>query len=955
MLSAPMSPAYATLPAPYIDNRLGHPDQFARRHIGPDAGQQQRMLETLGYANLDALIDATVPADIRRQPLNLPAGIHEQDALARLRTYAEANRPRRALIGLGYHACHVPAVIQRGVLENPGWYTQYTPYQAEIAQGRLESLLNFQTMVADLTALPMANASMLDEGTAAAEALAMCAGLADGRLVFRIASDTHPQTIDIVRTRAYALGLLVVVEDAPQADADTCGILIQYPASSGRITDPRPAIEAAHTAGAKVVLATDLLALTLLTPPGELGADIAVGSAQRFGVPLGFGGPHAGFLATKEEFKRALPGRLVGVSKDRHGQPALRLALQTREQHIRREKASSNICTAQALLANMAAMYAVYHGPEGLTAIARRIHGLASALAYGLRNAGFPVNDSYFDTITVFTGTRTADLAGILAGAGYDVRIGAESLGFALDERTSGDEVADILGLLGADRSVIPGTGIPAGLQRSSSFLTHPVFHAHRSETELMRYLKHLENKDLSLVHSMIPLGSCTMKLNAAVELLPVSWAAFSDVHPFAPAFATQGWTKVFADLTTWLGEITGLPGVSLQPNAGSQGEFAGLLTIQGWHASRGQGQRKICLIPTSAHGTNPASAVMAGLTVVAVACDALGNINIDDLKAKAEAHANDLSCLMVTYPSTHGVFEAGIAEISRIVHANGGQVYMDGANMNAQVGLTSPGAIGADVCHLNLHKTFAIPHGGGGPGVGPICVASHLTPFLPGHAVVSPNGKTWGAVSAAPWGSASILLISWVYIAALGAAGLTESTKVAILNANYLAKRLQPYYPVLYTGANGRVAHECILDLRPLKANGIEVEDVAKRLMDYGFHAPTMSFPVAGTLMIEPTESESLAELDRFADAMIRIMGEINEVIGGLADAKDNVLKMAPHTQEEICADSWTHRYSRTQAAFPAPWIKGHKFWPTVARIDNVWGDRNLVCSCVGMDAYKA
>ncbi len=933
---------------------IAHPDQFTRRHIGPDAAQQQTMLKALGQPNLEALIEATVPAAIRRAPLDLPVPTHEHGALAELATLAGKNQVRRSLIGLGYHDTRTPPVIQRNILENPGWYTQYTPYQAEISQGRLEMLLTFQTLICDLTGLPIANASLLDESTACAEAMHLCLAVKDGKNKFLVSTGCHPQTIDVVKTRGEALGIEVVVTDEIVPDAATAGILLAYPASDGAVTDPRPLIEAAHAAGALAVITTDPLACCLLTPPGELGADVAVGSAQRLGVPLGFGGPHAAFFATKEEYKRSMPGRLVGVSKDRHGRPALRLALQTREQHIRREKATSNICTAQALLANMAAAYAVYHGPEGLRGIAARIHDLTSTLALGLQLSGFASNATWFDTITVNTGWKTQQIAHAATAAGYNLRVGDGTISISLDECSDEAEVAAVLALFGAHAPGAATSPVPEALRRTSAFCTHPVFNSHRSETEMLRYLKKLENRDLSLVHSMIPLGSCTMKLNATVEMYPVSWPGFSRLHPFAPSEQTLGWRQVFGDLERWLGEITGLPGVSLQPNAGSAGEYAGLLAIRAWHRARGDVNRTICLIPTSAHGTNPASAVMAGMTVVAVACDDKGNISVDDLKAKIAVHAANLSCLMVTYPSTHGVFEATIRDICAAVHEAGGQVYMDGANMNAQVGLTSPAAIGADVCHLNLHKTFCIPHGGGGPGMGPICVAAHLIPHLPGHSVISPNGHTGNAVSAAPWGSASILLISWVYIRLMGGVGLTDATRVAILNANYLAARLKPYYPILYSGTNGTVAHECIIDLRPFKPQ-VEAEDVAKRLIDYGFHSPTLSFPVAGTLMIEPTESESLAELDRFADALIAIHGEIEAVRSGKADAKDNVLKNAPHPQHEVTGDTWTHPYGRQQAAFPAAWTKDAKFWPTVARVDNVYGDRNLICSCVGMEAYRA
>ncbi len=947
---------------------LAHPDRFVNRHIGPDADAQARMLKTLGHPSLDALIDAAVPAVIRRRDgLKLPAALSEHDALVSLRTMADKNQVFRSFIGMGYHDCIVPPVIQRNVLENPGWYTQYTPYQAEISQGRLEGLLTFQTMICDLTALPVANASLLDEATAAAEAMGLCIGLkeGEGRKTFFVSRDCHPQTIDVIKTRAKPIGVEVLVGDHREFafPAGLAGVLLQYPATDGAVRDYREFAKRAHDAGALVVAACDLLALTLITPPGEWGADVAVGSAQRFGVPLGYGGPHAAFFAVRDEFKRAMPGRLVGVSKDRHGKPALRLSLQTREQHIRREKATSNICTAQALLANMAAFYAVYHGPAGLTAIAKRVHRLASLFAAGLGKLGFTYGPTtFFDTVRVDVPHQAAEILRLAEQHRINLRsIDAHTICVALDEKTSVTDVAELLTIFNLGKplvftieSLLSDSALRTLHLRSSPFLTHPVFNRHHSETEMLRFLRRLEAKDLSLCHSMIPLGSCTMKLNATSQMFPVSWATFGGLHPFAPKSQTQGYQEMFQELEEWLGEITGFAGVSLQPNAGSQGEYAGLLVIRAWHASRGQGNRDICLIPMSAHGTNPATAAMAGMTVVPVACDAQGNIEVADLTAKADAHRDRLACLMVTYPSTHGVFEAAIKDICRIVHERGGQVYMDGANMNAQVGLTSPGTIGADVCHLNLHKTFCIPHGGGGPGMGPIGVARHLVPFLPKHSVVDLGGdKLLGAVSAAPWGSASILVIPWVYIAAMGPDGLTDATRVAILNANYIAKRLTPFFPVLYTGPGGLVAHECIIDLRPFKVHGVEAEDVAKRLMDYGFHAPTLAFPVVGTLMIEPTESEPLAELDRFCEAMIAIHGEIQSIAAGKLDRKDNPLKNAPHTAAEVVADTWTHGYGREQAAFPAPWTREAKFWPSVGRVDNVFGDRNLVCSCVGMEGF--
>jgi glycine dehydrogenase len=941
---------------------------FEDRHIGPSEDEAREMLDLVGHPSLDALVEATVPESIRlRRPLRLPAARAEHQLIDELRALARRNQVFRSFIGMGYHDCVTPPVIQRNVLENPGWYTAYTPYQAEIAQGRLEALLNFQTMVADLTALPLANASLLDEATAAAEAMAMCHALDRGqRRSFLVLEDCHPQTIAVVKTRAASLGLEVRVgrgEEADLAREGAFGLLLQYPTTDGRVRDYAALAARAHAAQTLVVVATDLLALTLLRPPGEFGADIAVGSSQRFGVPLGFGGPHAGFLATREDFKRQIPGRLIGVSRDAEDRPAYRMALQTREQHIRREKATSNICTAQVLLAVMAGMYAVYHGPEGLRRIARRVHALTAALAAALRGLGLdPGREPFFDTVRVRPAAGRA--AGVLEAARkrrINLRdYGDGSLGVALDETVTEEEVKAVLEAFGAR----PGTGLdlaaepelPAPFARTSPFLTHEVFNTHHSEHEMLRYMRMLESRDLSLTTSMIPLGSCTMKLNATSEMVPLSWPEFAEVHPFAPADQTRGYAELFAQLEAWLAEITGLAAVSLQPNAGSQGEYAGLLAIRAWHESRGESHRRVCLIPVSAHGTNPASAATAGFRVVAVASDAQGNIDVADLRAKAEAHRADLGALMVTYPSTHGIFEESIREVCEIVHAHGGQVYMDGANMNAQVGLTRPGDMGADVCHLNLHKTFCIPHGGGGPGMGPIGVAAHLAPFLPGHPVVpQPGRETTGAVAAAPWGSASILTISWVYIALMGPDGLKKATEVAILNANYMAKRLQGHYPVLYSGRNGRVAHEFIVDARPFqKSAGIEVDDIAKRLMDYGFHAPTMSFPVAGTLMIEPTESETKAELDRFCDAMISIREEIRAVEEGRAPREGNVLKRAPHTVRAVTAGEWDRPYSRREAAFPAPWLAQRKFWPAVARIDNPYGDRNLMCTCPPVSAFE-
>jgi glycine dehydrogenase len=926
------------------------------------------MLELLGYSSLEALVSEAVPSQVRLgRPLQLPEGRSEHEVLAALEELAAQNQVFRSYIGMGYSDCITPAVIQRGIMENPGWYTPYTPYQAEISQGRLEALLTFQTLVSDLTGLEVANASLLDEGTAAAEAMTMCHGLKEGRNVFFVSAECQPQTIEVVRTRARALGLEVVVGDfgSFQFGDRVFGALVQYPDTYGEIHDYSGFVERAHAAGALVAVAADLLSLTLLRPPGEFGADIALGSAQRFGVPLGYGGPHAAYFATRDAFKRHMPGRIVGVSKDSRGRPAFRLSLQTREQHIRREKATSNICTAQALLASIAAMYVCYHGPAGLKRIAQRVHLLARTLAAGLAKLGYTVESkTFFDTVRVIAGLKTPEVLRLAEAQRMNFRsIDEQTLGISLDETTTEKDLADILRVFNGgsapdfsvgESAVEAKPGYPAPFSRTSAYLAHAVFNRYHSETEMMRYLKRLEARDLSLATSMIPLGSCTMKLNAAAEMFPVTWPEFSRIHPFAPLRQTRGYQMLFQQLEEWLAELTGFAGISLQPNAGSQGEYAGLLVIRAWHASRGEEGRRICLIPTSAHGTNPASAVMAGLQVVAVACDKAGNIDVADLRAKVEAHKADLAALMVTYPSTHGVFEETIKEICAIIHANGGQVYMDGANLNAQVGLCRPGDIGADVCHLNLHKTFCIPHGGGGPGMGPIGVAEHLVEFLPGHPVVNLGGENpVGPVASAPWGSASILPISWVYIAAMGGAGLTEATEYAILNANYIAKRLQEYFPVLYHGHGGLVAHECILDLRQFKS--VTVEDVAKRLMDYGFHAPTISFPVPGTMMVEPTESESKAELDRFCEALICIHAEIQAVESGQADRQNNVLKNAPHTADMLAVENWSHPYSREQAAYPAKWLHDYKFWPTVGRIDNVYGDRNLVCSCAGMDAYSA
>jgi glycine dehydrogenase len=928
-------------------------DTFPRRHIGPGETESSAMLRELGLSSMGELIDRAVPASIRLgADLDLPAPLGEHQALAELKEIAAKNKVLRSHIGMGYYGCITPPVIQRNILENPGWYTAYTPYQAEIAQGRLEALLNFQTMITDLTAMDIANASLLDEATAAGEAMSVCfAARRNGKLnTFLVSNACHPQTIAVVKTRAKPLGITVAVADERETDIASGGFfgaLLQYPATDGEIRPYDGIVQALHAAGALAVVAADLLALTLLRPPGEWGADIAVGSSQRFGVPLGFGGPHAGYFATRDALKRHMPGRLVGVSHDAEGRPGYRLALQTREQHIRREKATSNICTAQVLLAVMASMYAVYHGPEGLRAIAKRVRGQGQRLAARLTWLGFAVGpEPIFDTVRV----TVPDPAAILrAGLAQGINLRAlddRTVSISVDETT--DDLGPILRAFGDTNSDIevPSREYDPSLARTSPFLTHPVFNQYHTETEMLRYIRGLEAKDLSLTTSMIPLGSCTMKLNATSEMLPVSWPEIGGLHPFAPAAQTEGYRRIFEDLEAWLAEITGFAAVSLQPNAGSQGEYAGLLAIRDFHAARGEGHRDVCLIPQSAHGTNPASAAMAGFRVVAVKCLEDGDIDLPDLRAKAAAHAAELACLMITYPSTHGVFEEGIQEVCEIVHGYGGQVYMDGANMNAQAGLCRPGDIGADVCHLNLHKTFCIPHGGGGPGVGPIGVAKHLAPFLP-----SPNGEG-GQVSAAPHGSASILVISWMYIRMMGATGLRQATEMAILNANYIAHRLNPSFPVLFRGRAGFVAHECILDLRGWKAVGIEVEDVAKRLMDYGFHAPTVSWPVPGTVMIEPTESESRAELDRFCDAMISIHGEMKAIEAGSMDRTNNPLKRAPHTAAAVTADAWDRPYSRQSAAFPAPWLHTRKFWPAVARIDNVYGDRNLVCSCPPLEA---
>jgi glycine dehydrogenase len=944
-------------------------NSFSRRHIGPNGDEIAAMLSEVGFESLEALIDATVPKNIRLgDELDLPGPKSETEALAELRAIAEKNKVVRSFIGAGYSDCITPPVIQRNILENPGWYTAYTPYQAEIAQGRLEALLNFQQMIIDLTALDIANASMLDEATAASEAMSLCHVVAPNRKTFFVADNCHPQTIAVVQTRAKPLGIEIKIGDYSRFkfDESVFGALVQYPATDGAIYDYADFVKQAHDAGALVVVAADILALTLLKPPGEFGVDVAVGNTQRFGVPLGFGGPHAAYFATRDQYKRHMPGRLVGVSHDAEGRPAYRLALQTREQHIRRDKATSNICTAQVLLAVIASMYAVYHGPKGLRAIAERVHRLTSQLADGLRALGCTLtHENFFDTVRVEVESSEV-IVEHAAKAGCNLRaLGPCAVGISFDETTTPRDVELLMSIFRgttvrdfADDN--PGEApirIPQSAIRNSQFLTHPIFNTHDTETEMLRYLKKLESRDLSLTTSMIPLGSCTMKLNATAEMFPISWPEISKLHPFAPTEQTAGYKELCEQLEDWLAEITGFDAISLQPNAGSQGEFAGLLAIREYHASRGEAHRNVCLIPTSAHGTNPASAAMAGFKVVSVACLKDGDIDLADLRAKADQHAHDLAALMVTYPSTHGVFEPTIREICDIVHAHGGQVYMDGANMNAQCGLCRPGDYGADVCHLNLHKTFCIPHGGGGPGMGPIGVAKHLVPFLPSAANIEDRISTIehrvGPVAAAPYGSASILTITWMYIRMMGPEGLKRASEVAILNANYIAKRLDSYFPVLFKGKHGLVAHECIVDLRQWKSAGIEVEDVAKRLMDYGFHAPTVSFPVAGTMMIEPTESEPKHELDRFCDAMIAIHAEMEAIASGKQDRQNNLLKNAPHTARQIASDKWDRPYSREQAAFPAPWTREHKFWPAVSRIDNVYGDRNLFCSCPPVEEF--
>ena len=961
--------------SPRLD-ALEFTEEFIGRHLGPDEAQVQSMLKTLDVGSVDELIGQTVPEAIRLPgELALAAPRSEREVLEYLRGMAAKNQVNKSYIGQGYYNTLTPTVILRNVMENPGWYTAYTPYQPEISQGRLEALLNYQQMVMDLTGMDLANASLLDEATAAAEAMALCkrANRKKSNL-FLVSDETHPQSLDVIKTRAEYFGFEVLVGNIEELldTEDAFGVLLQYPGTTGNVSDIENLIKKAHGQKALAAVATDLLSLVMLKAPGELDADVVFGSAQRFGVPMGFGGPHAAFFATRDKFKRSAPGRIIGVSVDSKGNPALRMAMQTREQHIRREKANSNICTAQALLANMAAFYAVYHGPEGLKRIAERVQRLTSILAMALKEKGVSLlNDSWFDTLTLVVGDQQQEILQRGYAAGLNLRgLDQDKLAISFDETTELSELRQLCAVIlnsedtdinfdAIDASLAAGTncGLPAKLRRTSEFLAHPVFNSYHSETEMLRYLKRLENKDFSLTHGMIPLGSCTMKLNATAEMIPVTWPEFANLHPFAPRDQVQGYMQLVNEFEAMLVEITGYDNVSMQPNSGAQGEYAGLLAIRKYQQSLGQGHRDICLIPSSAHGTNPASAAMAALKVIVVECDEQGNVNIEDLKAKAEQHRDSLSCIMITYPSTHGVFEESIKDICQVIHDNGGQVYMDGANMNAQVGLSKPGDIGSDVSHLNLHKTFAIPHGGGGPGMGPIGVKSHLAPFLPNHKVSPIDGpkEEMGAVSATPFGSGSILPISWAYCAMLGAEGLKKSTQIAILNANYLTEKLSEHYPILYRGRNNRVAHECIVDIRPLKeSSGISEEDIAKRLMDYGFHAPTMSFPVPGTLMIEPTESESKAELDRFIEAMVSIRHEIEQVETGLADADNNVLKNAPHTQADLVSAQWNHPYSREQAVFPVASLKDSKYWPTANRIDNVYGDRNFICSCPGIDSYR-
>ncbi len=954
------------------EDTLNASDTFLRRHVGSDASRISEMLQTIGYSDLDTLIDDAVPKNIRlKKTLSLPEPLGEFALQKELKKIVSKNKVFRSYLGQGYNACIIPPVIQRNILENPGWYTAYTPYQAEIAQGRMEALINFQTMITDLTGMQISNASLLDEGTAAAEAMTMLYSLKEesqGKSFF-VSQSVNTQTLDVIRTRALPLGINIVVGSFKKMvpSSDFFGAIVQYPSTDGTVFDYSDFIKSLHSVGAKVVVAADILSLTILKPPGEMDADVVVGSTQRFGLPLGFGGPHAGFFATKEEYKRNMPGRLIGVSKDSQGKSGYRLSLQTREQHIRRDKATSNICTAQVLLAVLSSMYAIYHGPHGLKQIALRVHRMTTLLANGLEKLGYKViSKPFFDTIRIeLTNVTSSEIIHYAEEKEINLRsVSQHVISISLDETTTLADIEDLLNVFNEKKAIHFSLNdlskndvfvIPELLERKSAYLTHPVFNSFHTETEMLRYIRRLESKDLSLTTSMIALGSCTMKLNASTEMYPVTWPELSNIHPFVPDNQTEGYRILFGQLEKWLCEITGFAEVSLQPNAGSQGEYAGLLAIRSYHQSRNDNHRDLCLIPVSAHGTNPASAVMAGFRVIVVACDENGNIDVNDLKQKAIEHKNDLGALMVTYPSTHGVFEESIVEICNIIHENGGLVYMDGANMNAQVGLTRPADIGADVCHLNLHKTFCIPHGGGGPGVGPIGVAEHLAPFLPGHSMIengSNNGQ--GAVTSAPWGSASIIVISWAYIAMLGFEGLKHATKLAILNANYVARKLENAFPILYKGNKGLVAHECILDIRGFKkVSGVEVEDIAKRLMDYGFHSPTMSFPVPGTLMVEPTESESKEELDRFIDAMLTISGEIRDIENGVLDKIDNPLKNAPHTAEMVISDNWKYKYSRERAAYPLPWIRSRKFWPSVGRVDNVYGDRNLICSCIPIESY--
>lgn len=939
-------------------------DNFTRRHIGPSSADVKEMLRVVGASSVDELIEQVIPSSIRlKKPLDVPVGMTEYEYLLHLRSLAAKNKIFRSYIGFGYSGTIVPPVIQRNILENPGWYTAYTPYQAEIAQGRLEALLNFQTMVMDLTAMPLANASLLDEATAAAEAMTMLYNQRSRDAVkrnankFFVSEKVYPQTIDLLRTRSAPLDIELITGNhlSFKPDNSFFGALVQYPDMDGEVNDFKAFADAVHAVEAGIAVASDLLSLALLSPPGEWGADVVFGNSQRFGVPMGFGGPHAAFFAAREDYKRNMPGRIIGVSVDSHGKPALRMALQTREQHIKRDKATSNICTAQALLAIMASMYAVYHGPSGIRAIAEDVHGKTSRLAEAAEKAGWTLgNKTWFDTITL-SGKDIKAVKAAAEKAGINFRYSASAIHISLDQTVSEGDLADIAAAIGAGQAGSASSPITGSLKRSSAYLTHPIFNTYHSETEMMRYIKKLENRDLSLVHSMISLGSCTMKLNAAAELLPLTWPEFANIHPFVPADQAQGYHEVIGTLNKILSEVTGFAAMSFQPNSGAQGEYAGLMVIRAYHISRGEGHRNVALIPSSAHGTNPASAAMAGMDIVVVKCDDKGNIDVADLKAKAEQHKDKLSCLMVTYPSTHGVYEEAIMEITSVIHAHGGQVYMDGANMNAQVGLTSPGNIGADVCHLNLHKTFAIPHGGGGPGMGPIGVAKHLVPFLPSHPVVATGGdKGIPAISAAPFGSALILLISYGYVKMLGGEGMTEATKAAILNANYIKEKLRDHYQTLYTNKNGRVAHEMILQCEEFKRTAkVEVADMAKRLMDYGFHAPTVAFPVHDTLMVEPTESEPKSELDRFCEAMIMIRHEIAEIAEGNADIADNVLKNAPHTAESVISSDWKHGYSREKAVYPLSWVRSAKFWPSVGRVDNAYGDRNLVCSCLPIEAY--